>query len=133
MQYLNEEASRLPRAKVGTNKIVERETTFLSICVETQNAVLLLLSEEEDQLGTLAVAIPQSRKKLGAPLSSVFLGDRNVFVARAFAERIAETKNKISLVSVSTKTVRENEVGPILLKLVEKAINGTKNTKEAEN
>jgi hypothetical protein len=123
----------MPRAKVGTDKIVERETTFLSICVETQNAVLLLLSEDEDQLGTLAVAIPQSRKKLGAPLSSVLLGDRNIFVARALAERIAETRKKISLVSVSTNTVSENEVGPILLKLVEKAINGTKTQKEAEN
>jgi hypothetical protein len=123
----------MPRAKVGTDKIVERGTTFLSICVETKNAVLLLLSEGEDQLGTLAVAIPQSRKKLGAPLSSVFLGDRNVFVARALAERIAETRKKISLVSVSTNTVSENEVGPILLKLVEKVISGTKTKKEAEN
>ena len=123
----------MPRAKVGTDKIVARGTSFLSICVETQNAVLLLLSEEEDQLGTLAVAIPQSRKKLGAPLSSVFLGDRNIFLARVLAERIAETRKKISLVSVSTKTVNEQEVGPILLKLAEKAINGTKTTNEAEN
>ena len=116
----------MPRAKVSMEKIVEGETPFLSICVETQNAVLLLLSEEEDHLGTLAVAIPQPRKKLGAPLSSVFLGDRNVFLARVLAERIAETRKKLSLVSVSTKTVDEPDVGPILLKLTEKAVSGMK-------
>ena len=123
----------MPRAKVGMEKIVEGETPFLSICVETQNAVLLLLSEEEDHLGTLAVAIPQPRKKLGAPLSSIFLGDRNIFLARVLAERIAETRKKLSLVSVSTKTVDEHSVGPILLKLAEKAVSGMKTPNEATN
>jgi hypothetical protein len=83
---------------------------------------LFLLSEGEDQLGTLAVAIPQAPKMVGPPLSSILLGDRNVMIARVLAERLAKKMNKIVLMSVSTKTFDEGEVGPILLKLVERAL-----------
>jgi hypothetical protein len=90
--------------------------------METRNASLLLLSEGEDQLGTLAVAIPQEEKMVGPPLSSILLGDRNVTTARVLAERLAKTMNKIALVSVFTKTVSETEAGPILLKLSRKVV-----------
>jgi hypothetical protein len=116
------EEAPMSRAKIAQEKMVERDTTFLSIYLETKNASLVLLSEGEDQLGTLAVAIPQTRKMVGPPLSSILLGDRNMMIARILAERLAEKMKKIALVSVFTKTFGEREVGPILLKLVEKTI-----------
>ena len=112
----------MSRAKIVQEKIIEKDTPFLAIYLETKNASLVLLSEGEDQLGTLAVAIPQARKMVGPPLSSVLLGDRNMMIARILAERLAERMKKIALVSVFSKTVSEREVGPIFLKLVEKTI-----------
>jgi len=116
------EGSPVSRVKIAQEEMIERDTPFLSIYLETKNASLILLSEGEDQLGTLAVAIPQTRKMIGPPLSSILLGDRNAIIARILAERLAEKMKKISLVSVFTKTFGEREVGPIFLKLVEKTI-----------
>ncbi|KPV61465.1 MAG: hypothetical protein AOA65_2282 [Candidatus Bathyarchaeota archaeon BA1] len=112
----------MSRARVVKEEIQERDTRFLALYLETKNANLALLSEGEDQLGTLAVAIPQARGMIGPPLSSILLGDRNVMVARLFAERLAEKMNKIALVSVFTKTIGEREACSILLKLVEKIV-----------
>jgi len=112
----------MSRAKIVQEKIIERDTPFLAIYLETKNASLVLLSEGEDQLGTLAVAIPQAQKMVGPPLSSVLLGDRNMMIARVLAERLAERMKKIALVSVFSKTVSEREAGSIFLKLVEKII-----------
>ena len=112
----------MPRARIVQEKIIERDTPFLALYLETKNASLVLLSEGEDQLGTLAVAIPQKREIVGPPLSSVLLGDRNVMIARILAERLAERMKKIALVSVFSKTVSEREAGSIFLKLVEKTI-----------
>lgn len=111
---------RMSRARVVKEEIRERDKLFLALYLETKNAGLIFLSEGEDQLGTLAVAIPQAQEMIGPPLSSILLGDRNTMVARLFAERLAEKMKKIALVSVFTKTVSEKEAGPILLKLVEK-------------
>lgn len=119
---MNMEGSPVSRVKIAQEKMVERDTPFLSIYLETKNASMVLLSEGEDQLGTLAVAIPQTRKMVGPPLSSILLGDRNMMIARILAERLAEKMKKIALVSVFTKTFGESEVGPIFLKLVEKTI-----------
>ena len=116
------EESAVSRVKITQEKMIERDTPFLSIYLETKNAGLILLSEGEDQLGTLAVAIPQTQKMVGPPLSSILLGDRNLIIARVLAERLAEKMKKIILVSVFTKTFGEREVGPIFLKLVEKTI-----------
>ena len=112
----------MSRAKIVQEKIIERDTPFLAIYLETKNASLVFLSEGEDQLGTLAVAIPQAQKMVGPPLSSVLLGDRNMMIARILAERLAERTKKIALVSVFSKTVSEREAGSIFLKLVEKII-----------
>ena len=101
-------------------KIMEDDKAFLALFVETKNANLLLLSEGEDQLGTLAVALPQARKLIGPPLSSILLGDRNTMIARILAERLSQRTKKLALVSVFTKTVSEKEAGPIFLKLIEK-------------
>lgn len=110
----------MSRAKVVQEKIVENDTPFLALFLETKNASLILLSENEDQLGTLAVALPQAPRMISPPLSSILLGDRNTMIARILAERVAQKTKKIALVSVFTKTINESEAGQIFLKLVEK-------------
>jgi len=112
----------MPRAKIFQEQIEEHEIPFLALRIETKNANLLLLSEGEDQLGTLALAIPQAEKILGPPLSSVLLGDRNIITARLIAERLAQKTGKIALASVFAKTINEREAGPIFLKLFEKVL-----------
>ena len=112
----------MQRAKVTQEELKERENVFVALRVETPNANLLLLSEGEDQLGTLAVALPQSQKLIGPPLSSVLLGDKNVILARAMAERLAAKTGKIALASIFVKTLVEREAGPVLLKLFDKTI-----------
>jgi hypothetical protein len=116
------------RAKVVKEEIVERDTTFFAVYIETENANQLLLSEGEDRLGTLAVAIPQKQKLVGPPLSSVLLGDRNMMVARVLAELLAQKTSKIGLVSVFIKSVSEQEAAPILRKLLEKTLKKEENT-----
>jgi len=112
----------MQRAKIVQEEIKENETLFLALRLETKNANLILLSESEDNLGTLAVAIPQKEKMLGPPLSSVLLGDRNVIAARLLAERLAEKTGKIALASVFAKTVPEKDAAPIFLRLFDKTL-----------
>ncbi len=90
--------------------------------LEMENASLLFFSEKEAKFGTLAVAIPQIGKKIGPPLSSALLGDKNVIVARLLAEHLAEIRKKLALVSVFIETVDEREVAPNLIKLVDKIL-----------
>jgi len=111
----------MQRAKIFQEEIKQNETLFLALRLETKNANLILLSEGEDQLGTLAVAIPQKEKMLGPPLSSVLLGDRNMILTRMMAENLAAKTSKIALASIFTKTLSERQAGPILLKLFDKA------------
>ncbi|NIR87344.1 hypothetical protein GWO13_07165 [Candidatus Bathyarchaeota archaeon] len=113
----------MPNAKVVKEKIRERDKLFSALYLEVENAGLVLLSEGEDQLGTLAAAIPQKQKMVGPPLSSILLGDRNVVTARLFAERLAAKMNKIALASVFIKSIGEREAGPILVRLFEKTVN----------
>jgi len=112
----------LSRAKIVKEEMVERDTSFFAVYIETENANQLFLSEGEDRLGTLAVALPQPQKLVGPPLSSILLGDRNQMIARVLAELLAQKTKKIALVSVFIKTVSENEAAPILRKLLEKIL-----------
>jgi hypothetical protein len=112
----------LSRAKIYKEELVQRDSNFLAVLVETANANQLFLSEGEDKLGTLAVAIPQPEKLIGSPLSSILLGDRNVMISRVLAELLAQKTKKISLVSVFVKSVSEKEAAPILRKLLENII-----------
>jgi len=109
-------------ARVTQEEIREKETLFLSTCVETKNGSLILFSEGEELFGTLAVAIPQAQEMIGPPLSSVLLGERNTLLARLLAEHLAAKTRKIALVSVNIKTVEEREAGQILMKLTEKML-----------
>ena len=110
------------RAKIAKEEHIEKDRSFLAILVETKNAYQLFLSEGEDKLGTLAVAMPPSDNLVGSPLSSVLLGDRNIIIARSLAELLSEKTKKISLVSVFTKSVNEHEAAPILRKLMDKVL-----------
>lgn len=112
----------MSRAKIVKEKLVERDTSFFAVYIETENANQLFLSEGEDRLGTLAVALPQPQKLVGPPLSSILLGDRNIMIARILAEMLAQNTKKIALVSVFTKTVSEQEAAPILRKLMDKTL-----------
>lgn len=112
----------MSRAKIVREETKEKDIPFLATYLEMKNASLVFLSEKEDQLGTLAAAVPQIEKRIGPPHSSVLLGDRNMMVARLLAERVAGKTSKIALVSVFVKTISEREAGPILVKLVEKTL-----------
>ena len=119
----------MSRAKIFKDELAERDTKFLAVYVETENANQLFLSESEDKLGTLAVAIPQPEKMVGSPLSSILLGDRNMMISRILAELLAQKTKKISLVSVFIKSVSEQEAAPILRKLLENVLKREEDTK----
>lgn len=119
----------MTHARVAQEEMKEKERFFLSTYVETKNGSLILFSEGEELIGTLAVAIPQAERMLGPPLSSILLGDRNTMLARLLAERLAAKTGKIALVSVHIKTVEEREAGQILMKLADKVL-GKEETKK---
>jgi hypothetical protein len=119
----------MERATVVKDEIVEQNVHFLAVYLETKNSCFVLLGENEDKLGTLAIAVPKPEGLLGPPSSSVLLGDRNIISARMFAEHLASRKKKIALVSVYLKTIGEVQAQSIFLKLLEKAI-GTQPDKE---
>ena len=110
----------MERAKIVKGEMVELDTNFLAVYMETSNACLILLSEREDKLGTLAIAVPKPRDMLGPPSSSVLLGDRNAISARMFAEYIASRKGKIALASIYLEKVNEMQAQSVFMKLIEK-------------
>jgi hypothetical protein len=114
------EAQKADRARVLKEELVDRDTRFLAVYVEAKNSCLVLLSEKEDKLGTLAIAVPRPKELLGTASSSVLLGDRNVISARMFAEYIASKKNKIAMVSVYLDQMTEMEAQSFFMKLLEK-------------
>lgn len=112
----------MQRAKIVKEEIKENDKLFLSIHLKTANANFILLSEDEDRLGTLAVALPQAQRMLGPPLSSILLGERNTLIARLLAEQLAKTTETIALVSVFAKTLTEKEASSVFLKLFRKTL-----------
>ena len=120
----------MERAKVIKEELPEENTRFLAIYVESKNSCLIMLSEKEDKLGTLAVAVPRPKDMLGPATSSVLLGDKNVVSARMFAEYIASKKGKIALVSVYLDKVSELQAQAFFQHLIEKVLR-TESEKEA--
>ena len=112
----------MERARVVKDEIIEQNVHFLAVYLETKNSCLVLLSENQDKLGTLAIAVPKPQDLLGPPSSSILLGDRNVISARMFAEHLASRKKKIALVSVYLETINEMQAQSIFQKLIEKVI-----------
>jgi hypothetical protein len=114
----------MERARVVKDEIVEQNTRFLAVFVEAKNSIIVLLSEREDKLGTLAIAVPKPKDFLGPPSSSVLLGDKNSVSARLFAEQLASVREKIVLVSVYIETVDEGRAQSAFKHLMEKVTHG---------
>jgi hypothetical protein len=114
----------LERAKVTKEEIQQQDTRFLAVYVESKNSCMVMLSEREDKLGTLAIAVPKPKDGVGAVTSSVLLGDKNIISARMFAEYVASKKGKIALVSVYLEKVGEIEAQGFFNKLIDKLVKG---------
>ncbi len=110
----------MERAKVVKDEIIEQGMHFLAVYLEAKNSCLILLSEREDKLGTLAISVPKPKDLLGPPSSSVLLGDKNATTARMFAEYVAAKKGKIALVSIYLETMDERQAQSYFRKLIEK-------------
>jgi len=112
----------MERARIVKDEIIEQNVHFLAVYMETNNACLILLSENEDKLGTLAIAVPKPRDLLGPPTSSILLGDKNAISARMFAEYLASRKGKIALVSIYLEKIGEMQAQSIFMRLIEKVV-----------
>lgn len=112
----------MERAKVVKEEIIEQNVHFLAVYVEAENSCLILLSENEDKLGTLAIAVPKPKDLLGPASSSILLGDRNAISSRMFAEYLASRKGKIALVSIYLERMGEMQAQSIFKRLIEKVI-----------
>jgi len=123
------EISRMERAKVVKGEIVENDQHFLAVYMEMTNSCLVLLSEREDKLGTLAVAVPRPKDLLGPPTSSILVGDRYSISARMFAEHVAAMKGKIALVSIYLEKMDEVQAQSAFKMLIDK-VTGTEPQKE---
>ena len=114
----------MERAKVTKEEIQQQDTRFLAVYVESKNSCMVMLSEKEDKLGTMAIAVPKPKEGVGAVTSSVLLGDKNIISARMFAEYVATKKGKIALVSVYLEKVSEIQAQGFFNKLIDKLIKG---------
>ena len=110
----------MERAKVIKEEITEQNVHYLAVYLEARNSCLILLSEKEDKLGTLAIAVPKPKDLLGPPSSSILLGDKNAITARMFAEYVAAKKEKIVLVSIYLETMDERQAQSVFRRLIEK-------------
>jgi hypothetical protein len=110
----------MERAKVVKEELFEQNTRFLAVYVEAKNSCLIMLSEKDDKLGTLAIAVPRPKDLLGPVSSSVILGDKNAVSARMFAEYVASKKGKIAIVSVYLDKLTEIQAQSFFMKLLEK-------------
>ncbi len=112
----------MERAKVTKEEIVERDIHFLAVYVESKNSCMIMLSEREDKLGTLAIAVPKARDTVGPATSQVLLGDKNEISARMFAEYVAAKKGKIAMVSVYLEKIGEIQAQEFFMHLIDKLI-----------
>ena len=112
----------MERAKVVKEELRERDMRFLAVYVEAKNSIMIMLSEKEDKLGTMAIAVPKPRDLVGQVTSSVLLGDKNVISARMFAEYAAAKKGKIAIVSVYLDKIGEVQAQEFFMHLIEKLI-----------
>jgi hypothetical protein len=113
----------MERARVVKDEVIDQERRFLAVYLEAKNSCLVLLSEREDKLGTLAIAVPKPKDLLGPPLSSILVGDRNAISARMFAENLASVKGKIALVSIYLESTDERQAQSVFKKLLDRVSN----------
>ncbi len=121
----------MERANVVKEEITANETHFLAVYVEAKNSCLILLSENEDKLGTLAIAVPKTGYPLGQlASSSVLVGSKNEISARMFSEYLAAKKGKIAMVSVYLDKLTEMDAQAYFKKLIEKVLEPPQQEKE---
>jgi hypothetical protein len=116
------ERKDLDRANVIKEEIQQQEHRFLAVYVEAKNSIMIMLSEKEDRLGTMAIAVPKPSNMVGTVTSSVLMGDKHVISARMFAEYVASKKGKIAMVSVYLDKVNEVQAQEFFMHLIEKVI-----------
>ena len=122
----------MERAKVVKEELQQQGVNFLAVYVEAKNSIMIMLSEKEDKLGTMAIAVPKPKDLLGSVTSSVLLGDKNMISARMFAEYVASKKGKIAMVSVYLEHVSEIQAQEFFMHLIEKVLKSdTKREAEA--
>ena len=112
----------MERANVVKEELFEQDTRFLAVYVETKNSIMIMLSEKEDKLGTLAIAVPKSKDLMNSVTSSVLLGDKSVISTRMFAEYVASKKGKIAMVSVYLEKVSELQAQSFFMHLIDRLI-----------
>jgi len=112
----------MERAKVVKEELQQQDTRFLAVYVEAKNSCMIMLSENEDKLGTLAIAVPKPKDLLGSVTSSILLGDKNMISARMFAEYVASKKGKIAMVSVYLERVTELQAQSFFMHHIDKLI-----------
>jgi len=112
----------LERARVVKDEVTEQNVRFLAVYMEAENSCMVLLSEKEDKLGTLAIAVPKPKDLIGPPTSSVLLGERNSASARMFAEQLAAAKEKIALVSVYLESAGERQAYSAFRRLMDRVV-----------
>jgi len=112
----------MERAKVVKEELIEQDRRFLVVYIEAKNSCLIMLSEKEDRLGTMAVAVPKPKDLLGPVTSSVLVGDKHAVSARMFAEYVASKKGKIAMVSVYLDTLSEMQAQAFFMHLLEKVL-----------
>jgi len=113
----------MERANVIKEEITEKETRFLAVYVEAKNSCLILLSENQDKLGTIAIAVPKASDTIGfAASSSVLVGNKSEISARMFAEYVATKKGKIAMVSVYLDKLTEMEAQAYFKRLIERVL-----------
>ncbi|MGD0029151.1 MAG: hypothetical protein ABSC91_09455 [Candidatus Bathyarchaeia archaeon] len=122
----------MERAKVVKDEIVEKDTHLLAVYLETKNSCLILLSEREDKLGTLAIAVPRPKEMLGPLTSSILLGDSHAISARMFAEYVAAKKGKMALVSIYLETMDEMQAQSFFKRLIERVVQATESSEKQE-
>lgn len=91
--------------------------------LQMENAVLVLFYEGAMSIGTLAISTPGLRDG-AVGTSSVLLGGKYMIAARALAERVAATFNKMGIVSLNTR-LAEGEALRLYSELLEKARSGS--------
>jgi aspartate 1-decarboxylase len=108
------------RANFIKDELSAQGTRFLAVYIEAKNSIMIMLSENEDKMGTMAIAVPKPKDLTGAVASSVMLGDKNIITARMYAEHVAAKKGKIAVVSVYLDKVSELQAQSFFMHLVEK-------------
>ncbi len=118
------------RADVVKEEIQQQDHRFLAVYVEAKNSIIIMLSEKEDKLGTMALAVPKPHDMFGQVTSQVLIGDKHIISARMFAEYVAAKKDKITMVSVYLERVSEIHAQEFFMHLIDKVLK-TESKKES--